>query len=101
MCFLDGFLQTGSSFDVFLFAGRRTTHAGFHLLQNLWCATRLRNYKGTSSLFAYRIFRQFGWIDKSGMPKRDGIKAMPMIGTHAHEGSMVFQALAEDADVPL
>merc|ERR1740123_1756779 len=95
-CFLDKELKSGDGFDVFLFSGRRAVHLGFHLLQNLWCTSRLRNYKGTSSLFAFRVFRMYGWINSDATPKHADMKAMPIVGTHAHEGSMVFQALMEE-----
>lgn len=96
--FLRDDLSAGSPFDIFVFSGRRATHAGVHLLQNLWCCTRLPGYKGTSSLFAYRVFRGYGWLGDDAKPKCEDLKEMPLVGTHAHEGSMVFQAIAAAAD---
>ena len=106
LCLLDSrlsFLEHApgidKSFTVYLFGGRRAPHRGFHLLQNLWVAQRCPSFGGTSSLFAFRVFRGYGFIEANGQPAHAELqRPLYLVGTHAHEGSMVFQAIAAAAD---
>jgi len=92
-----------SGFNVVNMAGRRTPHVALNLLQNLWVAKYCEGYIGTSSLFAWRVFRTYGWISEDSSPKHPDLNIIGgqkfyLVGTHAHEGSMAFQAIAAEAD---
>eukprot|EP01062_Namystynia_karyoxenos_P063091 TRINITY_DN55915_c0_g1_i1.p1 TRINITY_DN55915_c0_g1~~TRINITY_DN55915_c0_g1_i1.p1 ORF type:complete len:689 (+),score=186.58 TRINITY_DN55915_c0_g1_i1:150-2069(+) len=115
--FLNDHLSTAGTppggYTVFLFSGRRTPRAGYHLLQNLYLLQHLGKYGGTSSLFAYRVFRSYGWIAADGSwldagqlaakgviagPSGAAARRLLLVGTHAHEGSMAFAVIAKAAD---
>jgi len=88
---------------VSFFSGRRAPSPFFHLLQHLYIYKHLTNGPlGTSSMFAHRVFKKHGVIDKDGnWSKRSGLsdkKPLKLIGTHAHEAQMVFQAMYKDLD---
>jgi len=88
---------------VSFFSGRRAPSPFFHLLQHLYIYKHLTNEPlGTSSMFAHRVFKQHGFIDNDGKwSKRSGLsdkKEFKLIGTHAHEAQMVFQAMYKDLD---
>lgn len=67
-----------------LFAGRRTPHPDFHLLQHMYFAEVLGGIS-SSSLFAGRVFGGIG-------------RSPPLVGTLAHEGPMAFFALHPELD---
>jgi hypothetical protein len=84
-------------------SGRRVIHSGFHLLQNLYLAQRLKAYMGTSSLFAFRVFNKLELVSDDGafaswLPDELKGKRMGLVGTHAHEAQMTFQVLASEVD---
>jgi len=67
-----------------LFAGRRTPHPQFHLLQHLYLSEALGGM-ATSSLFAARV------LGPAGTPQA-------LIGTLAHEGPMAAMGLHPELD---
>lgn len=74
-----------------LFSGRRTGGFVFALIQNYYLANSYHHCIGTSSVDAhFRLKMMFG-------------NALQLVGTHAHELSMVFSALFSelDTEVPL
>lgn len=71
-----------------LFAGRRTGHHLFTLLQTWYCSRYYPNCIGTSSMDAWHTLSK-----KLGMPR-----IVPPVGTHAHELSMVFMSLFPQLD---
>ena len=71
-----------------LFAGRRTGHHVFTLLQTWYASRFYPNCIGTSSMDA--------WFTLSKTLKLPGI--VPPVGTHAHELSMVFMSLFPELD---
>jgi nicotinic acid phosphoribosyltransferase len=71
-----------------LFAGRRTGHHLFTLLQTWYASRFYPNCIGTSSMDAwYTLSRTLGMS-----------KIVPPVGTHAHELSMVFMSLFPKLD---
>ena len=71
-----------------LFAGRRTGHHMFTLLQSWYASRFYPNCIGTSSMDA--------WYTLSRKLKMENI--VPPVGTHAHELSMVFMSLFPGLD---
>jgi nicotinic acid phosphoribosyltransferase len=71
-----------------LFAGRRTGHHIFTLLQTWYASRFYPNSIGTSSFDAWHTLTHV-----LGMPK-----IVPPVGTHAHELSMVFMCLFPKLD---
>ena len=71
-----------------LFAGRRTGHHVFTLLQSWYASRFYPNCIGTSSMDAWYTLSR-----KLAMPK-----IVPPVGTHAHELSMVFMSLFPGLD---
>lgn len=71
-----------------LFAGRRTGHHIFTLLQTWYASRFYPNCIGTSSFDAWHTLTHV-----LGMPK-----IVPPVGTHAHELSMVFMCLFPELD---
>ena len=69
-----------------LFAGRRTPHPDFHLLQHMYICEQLGGM-ATSSLFAGRVLSQ------TTPPCKQ-----QLIGTLAHEGPMGFMGLHPELD---
>ena len=71
-----------------LFAGRRTGHHMFTLLQSWYASRFYPNCIGTSSFDAW-----FTLSKKLNLPR-----IVPPVGTHAHELSMVFMCLFPELD---
>ncbi len=71
-----------------LFAGRRTGHHVFTLLQSWYASRFYPNCIGTSSMDAWYTLSR-----KLALPK-----IVPPVGTHAHELSMVFMSLFPEID---
>jgi nicotinic acid phosphoribosyltransferase len=71
-----------------LFAGRRTGHHVFTLLQTWYASRYYPNCIGTSSFDAWYTLSKV-----LGMPN-----IVPPVGTHAHELSMVFMCLYSELD---
>lgn len=71
-----------------LFAGRRTGHHVFTLLQSWYTSRFYPNCIGTSSMDAWHTLSR-----KLALPK-----IVPPVGTHAHELSMVFMSLFPEID---
>jgi hypothetical protein len=71
-----------------LFAGRRTGHHVFTLLQSWYASRFYPNCIGTSSFDAWYTLSK-----KLNMPR-----IVPPVGTHAHELSMVFMCLFPELD---
>jgi hypothetical protein len=71
-----------------LFAGRRTGHHVFTLLQTWYASRFYPNCIGTSSMDAWYTLSR-----KLALPK-----IVPPVGTHAHELSMVFMTLFPELD---
>ena len=87
----------------FLFSGRRTPKAGFHLLMHAFLvnsSSPLKSFAGTSSLFAQRVFSQTDYLaDLEQLTGKKGLDHIfNLVGTHAHEGSMVFQSYLQKED---
>jgi hypothetical protein len=70
-----------SGLRVALFAGRRCGGLAWLLVQNAYCAAHLTSPLGTSSITAS------AWLE------RRGVRALQLAGTHAHELSLVLDAL--------
>lgn len=115
--FLNSRFAQYPKYKVALFSGRRAPRKGFHLLHNLYLLQFLLPYSGTSSLFSYRVFHSvYDWLNEDGHWKKDsvdsvlgapdtvkqgdGVSVRPLflLGTHAHEGSMVFAGLCGSCD---
>ena len=98
-----------SQLDIYLFTGRRVDCPLFHVLQTLFiCEIFHNNYneqmspgsannklKGFSSILAWRILKQ---INKKENYKYWSETLVPLVGTHAHEMSMVYGCLLGDYD---
>ncbi|PNH05120.1 hypothetical protein TSOC_008647 [Tetrabaena socialis] len=83
---------------VALFAGRRSSDLLYLLLQNLYGASQLHGYGGTSSLFVAAVVgREWGGM---GLPERERWGgAGRLVGTHAHEQTSAVQQLLSAYDV--
>jgi len=77
-----------SSMKGALFAGRRTGHHAFTLLQSWYASRFYPNCIGTSSMDAWYTLSK-----KLMLPQ-----IVPAVGTHAHELSMVFMSLFPNLD---
>ncbi|DBA73502.1 hypothetical protein WJX77_001486 [Trebouxia sp. C0004] len=81
-----------------LFAGRRSSDRAYLLLQTWFCAHNLKNYIGSSSIFAFSHLSRA--LEEEGVHKSaDRIEEMGrLIGTHAHEVMSIIQHLMSKYD---
>ncbi|NRA46378.1 MAG: hypothetical protein HRU09_15610 [Oligoflexales bacterium] len=87
----------------FLFSGRRSPKLGFHLLTHTFLVNAshpLKSFAGTSSLFARRILSQpeYASLLEQSSHKNGIENILNLVGTHAHEGSMVLQSYLSEED---
>lgn len=81
-----------------LFAGRRSSDRAYLLLQTWFCAHRLKNYIGSSSIFAFSHLSRA--LEEQGVhnPEKRIEQMGRLIGTHAHEVMSIMQHLMSHCD---
>ncbi|KAF5834836.1 hypothetical protein DUNSADRAFT_8376 [Dunaliella salina] len=94
---VDGLNSKDHGFELALFAGRRSSDRLFLVLQTLVFARLVKGYIGTSSLFVASLLDK-AW-DQVGLPLSERkMQLGRLLGTHAHEQSMLVQQLLAEFD---
>lgn len=81
-----------------LFAGRRSSDRAYLLLQTWFCGHNLKNYIGSSSIFAFSHLSRVMQEEGLHQPEERLQQIGRLIGTHAHEVMSIMQHVMSHYD---